>query len=236
MHWLSRKDSKVAPELSAALHGATVVRTPEDALRNTNVRVTYQPEIKSPAPSALSPPLPPLPLPEEGEAELLEDKTPRRPAKPHREPPRPPSPAPSSSSSLPQSLRSRSSTAVEDSPPHVPLVLSRIPLSAPIPPFSPILVSAPPGPDTDPSKLIVSLETSTTTYKSTLSTLCSRPSFLADYLTSVVKLRTSQASSVYSTESADVEAYRGPLASQGLLQAAACSTSLHIFLDRPSAP
>ncbi|KAJ3556033.1 hypothetical protein NP233_g12070 [Leucocoprinus birnbaumii] len=34
----------------------------------------------------------------------------------------------------------------------------------------------------------------------------------------------------------DVEAYRDHLASQGLLQSASCSTSLHIFLDRPSAP
>ncbi|KAF9453086.1 hypothetical protein P691DRAFT_782445 [Macrolepiota fuliginosa MF-IS2] len=226
MHWLSRKDSKASPERTL---GATVVRTPEDALRDTNVRVTFDAQAQ---PS--SPPLPPLPIPEDGEVELLED-TPR-PAKPRRPVPAAPSPTPSSSSSVRPSLKSRSSTAVED-PPHVPPVPSHIPLSAPVPPFTPILVSAPLGPDTDPSKVIITLETCTATHKSTLATLSSRPSFLADYLTELINSpAASQASSVYSTESADVERYRNHLATQGLLPAASSSTSLHIFLDRPSAP
>lgn len=235
MHWLSRKDSKPSPDPNG-LQGATVVRTPEDALRDTNVRVTYEPnpQLPSHSPSS-SPPLPPLPMPEEEETELLAE-TPKRPPKPYRAVPPAPSPTPSSSSSLRPSLKSRSSTAVED-PPHVPPLPSHIPLSGPVAPFTPILVSAPPGPDIDPSRIIVTLETCTSTYKSTLSTLSSRPSFLADYLISLTKQRSaSQASSVYSTESADVETYRNHLGSQGLLQTASCSTSLHIFLDRPSAP
>lgn len=244
MHWLSRKDSKASPERNGNLQGATIVRTPEDALRETNVRITFDAKAPAPAPASApqsppspptSPPLPPLPMPEEDEAELL-DETPRRPPKPHRAVPATPSPTPSASSSLRPSLKSRSSTAVED-PPHVPPVPSHIPLSTPVPPFTPILVSPPPGPDADLSKIIVTLETCTSTYKSTLATLCSRPSFLADYLTSLTKPRTgSQASSVYSTASADVETYRNHLASQGLLPAPSSSTSLHIFLDRPSAP
>lgn len=241
MHWLSRKDSKVSSERSAALQGAVIVRTPEDALRDTNVRINYQPKSKQqPSQSSQhpsSPPLPPLPVPAEDEAELLEDETPKRPRKPHRQLPRVPSPAPSSSSSPRPSLKSRSSTAVEDPPPDVPPLPLHIPLSAPVPPFSPILVSTPLGQDTgDSSKVIVTLETCTTTFKSTLATLCSRPSFLADYLTSLLKQRTSNTSSVYSSESADVQAYRDHLASQGFLQSASCSTSLHLFLDRPSVP
>lgn len=236
MHWLSRKDSKQTHTVSpGGLQGATVVRTPEEALRDTNVRVTYDSTQQPPSSRPSSPPLPPLPLPEEDEDDLLEE-TPKRPSKPHRAVPAPPSPTPSTSSSLRPSLKSRSSTAVEDLP-HVPPVPSHIPLSAPVPPFTPILVSAPPGPDTDPSKILVTLETCTTTYKSTIATLCSRPSFLADYLTSLTSPPTpSQASSVYSTASADLEAYRNHLASQGLLPTPSLSTPVHIFLDRPSAP
>ncbi len=244
MHWLSRKDSRQHTDRSTTdggLQGATIVRTPEDALRNTNVRVTYDPKGESsatnqPPSRPSSPPLPPLPLPEEGEDQLLEETPKRPPPKPHRAVPAPPSPTPSTSSSLRPSLKSRSSTAVEDLP-HVPPVPSHIPLSSPVPPFTPILMSATPPPDADLSKIVVTLETCTMTYKSTIPTLCSRPSFLADYLTSLTNPQMpSQASSVYSTASTDVEAYRNHLASQGLLPAPSSSTSIHIFLDRPSAP
>ena len=185
MPWLSSRLS----DRTGRLHGAVVVRTPDDALKDTNVRIDFKPQ---PVRDAQPP-------------------KPRRPA-----PASPPAPT----------------TPVEHPPifPDSTLML----LSAPIPPFSPILVSLPPGSVPYSSSAIVILETCTTTYKSTLTTLCSQPSFLADYLNSLAKPRISTSSSVYSSESTDLDGNR-PV-SQGPLGSTSCSPSFHIFLDRSSSP
>lgn len=106
-----------------------------------------------------------------------------------------------------------------------------------------ILVSSVPSSAIDRSKIIVSLETDTKTYRTTLNTLTSRPSFLSAYLNTLLRpRRDSDAESVYSHLS-DVPStpddtfnsiFHNHLTSSGLLPQS--SSSMHIFLDRPSAP
>ncbi|GLB33880.1 hypothetical protein LshimejAT787_0107640 [Lyophyllum shimeji] len=280
MHWLSRSSTQSSspyapskptrisePKLVRSIEllsnsrsgvlgsGATIVRTPGEALRETGVRLTFDgkpTEGRAPSPEAVksrssaasskaqlagpppsespsvSPPLPPLPLPEEEEAEFLrESEAPRQPPRPTRAPPTPPSP------SLRSSLKS-TVPAAEDAI-QVPPLPTNICASPRPPPFKPILVSEVPTGAVDPSKIIVTLETCTATFRTTLETLKSRPSHLSNYLSFLLPSpRASIASSVYSTASDDMSSYRHHLTSQGLLPHA--SFSIHIFLDRPSAP
>ncbi|KAF8076469.1 hypothetical protein FPV67DRAFT_1407125 [Lyophyllum atratum] len=284
MHWLSRSSTQSSsspyapskptrisePKLVRSIEllsnprsgvlgsGATVVRTPNEALRETRVRLTFDgkpreggsptPEeaqsrssiasekvqYATPAPlessPTTSPPLPPLPLPEEEESEFLEaePEPPKQPPRPIRAPPSLPSP------SLRPSLKSKPVQNTEDVT-HVPPLPANISASPVPPPFSPILVSEIPTGAVDPSKIIVTLETCTSTHRTTLETLKSRPSHLSKYLSFLLPShRHSAASSVYSNASDDMSTYRYHLTSQGLLPQA--SFSIHIFLDRPSAP
>ncbi|KAG6811310.1 hypothetical protein H0H92_008022 [Tricholoma furcatifolium] len=282
MHWLSRNSSQAPaapyspakpkrisePKLIRSIElisqprsgglgsGATIVRTPDDALRETGVRLTYDgkadtgcptpcpsPESRSsiasekasrptfsPSPTAsiagqlspLSPPLPPLPISED--PDYLDAAKPPRPTR------APPSAPPVS---LRSSLKARPVQQTDSmaTVPPLPAHLSTSPLP---PPFQPILVSEVPSGPLDPSKIIVTLETSTATHKTTLATLKSRPSHLSAYLSSLFPPnRDSVASSVYSHASEDMSAYRHHLTSQGLLQS---SFGVHIFLDRSSTP
>ncbi|KAI0349418.1 hypothetical protein OH77DRAFT_1594237 [Trametes cingulata] len=112
------------------------------------------------------------------------------------------------------------------------------PVAPPQPPFDAILVSPMPNSTLDPSKIIVSLETSTATHRTTMATLVSRPSHLASYLLGLFPTSDADAHSVYSTSS-EVDSsfnsiFHHHLASSGVL--AQASTNLHVFLDRPSAP
>ena len=227
--------------------GATVVRTPDDALRETGVRLTFDgkgrdaemiPCRKSRGSSSSerintqqqpsspqSPPLPPLPMPEDEDLEILElqslAETPK--ARLNRAPP---------SASLRSSLKTKSISPSDDSS-QVPPLPANISASPVPPPFKPILVSEVPTGAVDPSKIIVTLDTCTATHRTTLDTLRSRSSYLSDYLSSLFlsSERTSVSSSVYSD---DMSVYRQHLTSQGLLSRA--SFSIHLFLDRPSAP
>jgi hypothetical protein len=233
--------------------GATIVRTPDEALRETGVRLTFDGKGRDPIsqksgdsrtstekrPSLdecpQSPPLPPLPMPEDEELELLEPEPaaepPKAPPRPNRAPPSTPIPVPSLRSSL-----KVKSTSLSDESSQVPPLPANITTSPLPPPFRPILVSEAPTGAVDPTKIIVTLDTCTATYRTTLDTLRSRPSHLSDYLSSLflTSERTSVSSSVYSTKSDDMSVYRHHLASQGLLSQA--SFSIHLFLDRPSAP
>lgn len=244
--------------------GATVVRTPDEALRETGLSFTFHgkrmdAERKSgisrtsqstegmsneKRPSRdeypQSPPLPPLPMPEDEDEELelldpqMAAESPKSPPRPTRAPPSPPVPVPAPS--LRSSLKVKS-TASSDESSHVPAMPANISASPSPPPFRPILVSEVPTGAVDPSKIIVLLDTCTVTYRTTLDTLRSRPSHLSDYISSLFKLaseRASVSSSVYSTASDDMSVYRHHLTSQGLLPQA--SFSIHLFLDRPSAP
>lgn len=292
MHWLSRNASQspyspskavkvpepkrvrtidiLTPPRSGTLGtGAIVVRTPEEALRETGVRLSPEngkvrtsatadkkekknslstprqsldASVTEPISPPTSPPLPPLPLPpaETDEDTLFEPESPgsKTPPRPVRAPPPPPisqislSHPPSRRSSM--KSHSRAISTAEDAP-TVPPLPAHIVASSQPPPFHAILVSEPPSMIMDASKIIVTLETCTTTYRTTLSTINSRPSQLSRFLSSILILsdQKSARSSVYSTESDDLAMYRRHLTSQGLLPH---SSNIHLFLDRPSTP
>ncbi|KAI0832399.1 hypothetical protein BC628DRAFT_1346531 [Trametes gibbosa] len=129
-----------------------------------------------------------------------------------------------------------SSTAECCSP--APSAQGSVLVASPQSPFDAILVSPVPNSTLEPSKIIVSLETSTATHRTTMATLVSRPSHLASFLLGLFPSSDSDAQSVYSTNS-EVESsfnsiFHHHLASSGVLTHA--SSNLHVFLDRPSAP
>lgn len=234
--------------------GATIVRTPEEALQNsglsfpmerkpslhrsstsTSSRSNLRPAIQRSASSASklleSSPLPEIPIDcresstGSDEDELAGISWPT--------PPSHTSPLPSQRSLRP-SLKAKSQSSIDVF--RVPALPAHLAQSPPQPPFEPVLISGVPSGMIDTSTVLVTLETCTATYKSTLKSLTSRPSQLCSYLHSLFpRLRqNSDASSIYSTASDDMSSYRNHLASQGLLPQA--PVTIHIFLDRPSAP
>ena len=119
------------------------------------------------------------------------------------------------------------------------------PPPSPLPPFDPILLSTVPSLPIDPKKTIITLETSTESFKTTMATLISREDcHFTEYFTKVLtearKKQHSEASSVYS-QSSEIEENLDSISSifvnhilaSGLL--APTPAALHVFLDRPSA-
>lgn len=116
--------------------------------------------------------------------------------------------------------------------------------TAPQPAFEPVLVS----PDAtffiptlmNPNQFIVALETSTATHRTTLSTLTSRPSFLADYLHDLKEKEKDDDNDTASTSTSSVppspftRAFNEHLTSSGLNESQ--QSRVHLFLDRPSSP
>ncbi|TFK23256.1 hypothetical protein FA15DRAFT_757368 [Coprinopsis marcescibilis] len=271
-------DALTHPRNGALGTGATVVRTPDDALREVGVRLTYDlksndtPKAHKPRkekkasisktitipPSHLdystmsSPPLPPLPIPESDEENELsksyESSTlrSRSPTKRSRDtanvtPPTAkltvaPTPTPipiPRSPSLRPSLKIRSTISSDEAVPPLP---SAVPPS-PCPPFKPMLMSEPPSFPTSNDNVIITIETCTATYKTSLETIRSRPSNLSSYIDSVLskpQRSNSSTSSVYSNDEDHLATYRQHLISQGLVPHP--YRNIHIFLDRPSAP
>ncbi|KAG9098904.1 hypothetical protein FRC06_005859 [Ceratobasidium sp. 370] len=109
------------------------------------------------------------------------------------------------------------------------------PPASPLPPFHPVLLSGVPTHPVPPSQVIVTLETSTLSQRTTVATLTSRPSRLASYLQALVPSASKEASYVEPSFSSLFAAH---LAQAGLVPQAQGSYSglIHIFLDRPSAP
>jgi len=185
--------------------------------------------------SSYSPPLPPLPPSKASSVLPLKEASPSRPNRPTRPPP------PSTEPPIRPVLKRTSPSNSSDFSPPVPPVPSSL---SPLPPFECILVSPAPSGAIDASKIIVTLETCTATHKTTLSTLTSRPSHLADYLKSLLQPgRDSDAVSVHSRTSeyfcstpdtAFNSIFHNHLTASGLIPHFA--SSIHIFLDRPSAP
>lgn len=233
--------------------GATVVRTPDEALRETGVRLTYQgkqkrghprpatpvkqsivvsPSLADFSSSPNSPPLPPLPLSVAEGLDVLVD--PNLDAQVNHVPmdlSHAPPPAHVRSPSLRSSLKVKSSYTPDQVPPLPPYLAA----TSPPPPFRPILLSETPMLPIDPTKVIITLETCTVTYRTSLETINSRPSNLSKYIFSLLPQPTSSTtSSVYSDDSHDMAAYRLHLKSEGVLMQS--SFNLHIFLDRSSAP
>ncbi|TDL29727.1 hypothetical protein BD410DRAFT_833987 [Rickenella mellea] len=188
--------------------GATVVRTPQEALAgsvivisNTNTTSSTNTKRKSyettgsrdsekPFPPQ-SPPLPPIPMIPETE-----------PTKAYRhvrnvsasasasastsaaQIPLPPTP---NASPQRATLKIRSPQPEETFPP-VPPVPAFLTSAPPQPPFEALLLSSLPSDlhQLDPRKVLVSLETSTETHKTTLATITSRQSHLSKYVASLV--------------------------------------------------
>lgn len=236
--------------------GATIVRTPQEALSGSSrtFELISEEGIKEdillddteknqnrlpPLPS--SPPLPPLPDISDAEAEdkqsISTTSVPLSDSVPHPRSSSSASPAPRRSSSRPTLLAN--SRAPSHSIPVLPADVDPIP---PQPPFEAILLSSIPDGAVDPSKLIVTLETCTTTYRTLLRSLISRPSHLSRYLTSVLT-PASETASMYSNASDTSltqhsnwfnSVFREHLTSSGCLPQS--PTGIHVFLDRPSAP
>ncbi|KAI0081756.1 hypothetical protein K474DRAFT_1688477 [Panus rudis PR-1116 ss-1] len=242
--------------------GAVVVRTPQEALAGSNVSVYESEPSKSPEPqqalsrdlqerpmSPMSPPLPPIPdcddvdeletgdaiKEEEEELEEAGDNTPSRPDTPLQQL-QSELPAAHLADNIRPALKNFS-PPISDYFPPVPPLPSNVSTSPPQMPFEAILLSPVPTGAIDPSKIIVTLETCTMTYRTTLQTLTSRPSFLATYLKSLLPSGEQDDDRVSVNSDADStfnSIFHHHLASSGLL--APTSTNLHVFLDRPSAP
>lgn len=114
-----------------------------------------------------------------------------------------------------------------------PKVSKETPPSSPLPPFHPVLMSSIPTHPAPPSQIIVTLETSTLSQRTTVATLISRPSRLASYLQALVPSANKD-----DTESSFSSLFAAHLAQAGLVPQAQTSYSgpIQIFLDRPSAP
>ncbi|KAH6914850.1 hypothetical protein BKA70DRAFT_556616 [Coprinopsis sp. MPI-PUGE-AT-0042] len=265
-------DNLTHPRNGALGTGATVVRTPDEALRETGVR---GPDAKSPTtpkgskykkekkasisktigytPGGFplnSPPLPPLPTAESDEERILSssDYDPRASPSPKRPPlttarsmPTAPTVGPvpvPRSPSLRPSLKIRSTLSTSDE-----AVVPPLPSVPPSPchPFKPILMSDLPKLPVDPEKVVITIETCTATYKTTLETVKSRPSYLSRYLDSLLAQHrsNSSASSVYSSDNQRDGSDAHSVFSnqqQGFLVSNRPFSNIHIFLDRPSAP
>ncbi|KIK95581.1 hypothetical protein PAXRUDRAFT_826853 [Paxillus rubicundulus Ve08.2h10] len=242
--------------------GATVVRTPQEALSSSGQPFGLISEEKEQVktevlsqdmagdegrhPSFLppSPPLPPLPL---GDSSILDDGTcnnavnlPLREHIPPSCPTRPLPPAPNAARRPSLKPRLRSSSSGSSNPvPALPANIAPTPLQ---PPFDAILLSSAPDSAIDPSKIVITLETCTMTHRTSLRSLTSRPSYLSSYVTSLLS-PASETASIYSNAS-DVSlaqqnikfnsVFYDHLASSGCLRQS--STNIHVFLDRPSAP
>lgn len=206
-HKTSRSIEVVSPRSGTLGSGATVVRTPNEALQDSHVRLQY--DSSPPPPSRALPALPPLAdLESDDEGERVEE---------YRVP-------------------SGSQENIRVAPPRpTRSIPARPDIATPPPPFHVLLISDPPNSNVDRSKVIVTLETCTQTFRTTLDTLLSQPSLLAEYLLSLFPRPRS--SSLYSTGSEGEhdmqDMYRNHLISQGLLSKT--PFNLHLFLDRPSA-
>ncbi|KIK68083.1 hypothetical protein GYMLUDRAFT_54767 [Collybiopsis luxurians FD-317 M1] len=227
--------------------GATVVRTPEEALLDSGLRspIERKPSIRpslssirrSPSRSSTSaskptesPPLPSLPIDCRDSTVVDDDYQSIWSTAPSSRTNPTPSPP-----SLRSSLKAKSQSSIDVS--HVPALPPLLAQSPSQPPFEPVLMSNVPSGEVDISNVLVTLETCTSTYKTTMRTLTSRPSQLSTYLLSLLprsRRGSDTSSSIYSTDSDDRSAYLNHLTSQGLVSQT--PSNIHIFLDRPSAP
>ncbi|KAG2056367.1 hypothetical protein BDR06DRAFT_952850 [Suillus hirtellus] len=243
--------------------GAMVVRTPQEALSGTSA--LFGDEVngsqrgsafEGPSEEAMDlPPLsngpPPVPSKASLESSISTISTSTHssslslPAKDTSIPPcptRPPPPAPTTSSIILRPvMKAKTSSPLAETLPPVPPLPVNVSTTPPQPPFEPILLSPIPSSAIDPSKIIVTIETSSATHRTTLGTLISRPSYLSNYVTSLLP-RKSVAASLYSNASDISELphnsfnamFHDHLASSGAISQSAMN--IHVFLDRPSAP
>ena len=257
--------------------GATVVRTPQDALARAMLNQaqpypshdppgatddddvsSYEGEDEPEPASPGSPPLPPLPfasksspnlpvLSEMGELIHMHGHG-RVTRSPTRTKPTRPCPAPPASAARPPLIKLPASlSAVPTRPLHVTP-------APPQPPFTPILLSPIPDVLFDLSSLIVTLDTSTCSLRTTFTTLTSRPSHLAHYLQVLARSAHEREQKKFrdtlveededfadedghdlsSPSTPFASLFAAHLTSAGLLPQS--GGMIHLFLDRPSAP
>ncbi|KAF8529140.1 hypothetical protein BU17DRAFT_80330 [Hysterangium stoloniferum] len=246
--------------------GATVVRTPQDALARAMLIQTqpYPPQEhpgsirpedddassyeEDEPPSPGSPPLPPIRyasksspnLPVLSEmGEIIDD-----PASTLRGKPTP-------TRAIPNTPEQVTRSSVVKSSPASPVLPLNVTSTPPQPPFAPILLSPAPDVLLDLSTLMVTLETSTASLRTTYATLTSRSSHLADYLHSIARevhereKRKFRDTLLEEEEDDDGDVLNDPdtpfaslfaahLTSVGLLPHS--TGMIHMFLDRPSTP
>ncbi|KAI0068731.1 hypothetical protein BV25DRAFT_1833909 [Artomyces pyxidatus] len=194
------------------------------------------PPVDTPVPPAYSPPRPSLPLSKSTPTLPLKDAS--VPARPNRPPPPPPA-----ATEPPVRVAPKAPLASPPMssyfPPVPPLPSHVIPPSL-APPFECILLSSVPSNAIDLTKVIVTLETCTAIHRTTLTTLTSRPSHLADYLKSVFAMArdpedtpVDSASDCSPAQSSFNSIFHQHLTASGLIPGSA--SNIHIFLDRPSA-
>lgn len=254
-----------APRSGTLGSGATVVKTPQEALSAQYCDEAEGYDIKSesavieefqegeddcrrlprPPKSQELPPIPQDDFEDDGKSDLVpfEQFESMALPPPTRPPPALP-PVASTSMTFHHTLKKESSSNSLDYMHPMPALPVQIATMAVSPPFDPILVGPAPTSAIDPSKIIVSLETGTSTHRTTLTTLTSRPSHLASYLKSLLVKAdsdsdtmsvTSHMSEVPATHDNSFNSiFHQHLASSGLLSQA--SSNIHVFLDRPSAP
>ncbi|KAG2077356.1 hypothetical protein BDR04DRAFT_1227185 [Suillus decipiens] len=239
--------------------GATVVRTPQEALSGTSAQFddeddseqrgsAFEEAMGLPTRSGSPPPVPPK---SSLESSTLTTSTSTHtssssslPVKDTSVPPcptRPPPPAPMASSTILRPvIKAKTSPSLAENLPPVPPLPVNVSATPPQPPFEPILLSPVPSSTIDPSKIIVTIETSSATHRTTLRTLISRPSYLSNYVTSLLPQK-SVAASLYSNASDISELpdnfnamFHDHLASSGCISQS--TMNIHVFLDRPSAP
>ncbi|KAG8898313.1 hypothetical protein FRB99_007534 [Tulasnella sp. 403] len=232
-----RDDPTMAKAMGRQLgQGAEVVGTPQQALDRRSPSPPFQPKHE----------LSPIPQSPEGLPNLLRSskstpqlKSPTRSA-------RPPSPPvlPKRSSLRPivppltpfPTPPARTMTPLPASETLSPLPIP--PLAIPAP-FEPVLVS-PSSPtflpkNINPRQFIITLETCTQSFRTTLATLTSHPSFLADFFETWQHRNESEDASS-EPSSPFTRAFTDHLTSQGIHDAQSPTSRVHIFLDRPSAP
>ncbi|KAG1755631.1 hypothetical protein EDB19DRAFT_1662275 [Suillus lakei] len=243
--------------------GAIVVRTPQEALSGTSALFDVEDDggqresaFEAPSEEGMgSPALPddPPPVPSKSSLESstsaisasTNSSSSSLPARETSVPPcptRPPPPAPMTSSTILRPvIKAKTSPSVAENLPPVPPLPVNVSATPRQPPFEPILLSPVPSSAIDPSKIIVTIETSSATHRTILRTLISRPSYLSNYVTSLLP-RKSVAASLYSNASDISELpensfnamFHDHLASSGLISQS--TMNIHVFLDRPSAP
>lgn len=242
--------------------GAMVVRTPQEALSGTSALFSEGDDggqrgsaFEAPSEATGSSPLsggsPPVPSKSSLESSTStifastycsSSSLPSKDASAPPCPNRPPPPVPTSSSTvLRPVIKARTSPSLAENMPPVPPLPVNVSATPPQPPFEPILLSPVPSSAIDPSKIIVTIETSSATHRTTLRTLISRPSYLSNYVTSLLP-RKSVAASLYSNASDISELpdnsfnamFHDHLASSGFISQS--TMNIHVFLDRPSAP
>jgi hypothetical protein len=231
----SALDLMISPRHGTLGSGAIVVRTPRDAMVSAD---NARDDTLIPPPDSRA--LPPLPLTYSPKKQLNQDLSLQNTSPMGSKPSRPIPDAPVSPDNTVVLISGDSASKSlsmhgPDSLPPVPTLPAHLAAVPPQPMLDPILISPLSAPVIDRGAVIVTLETSTISQRTTLNTLTARPSHLSRWFDAHVPRNPSilgddDDASVYSEpeDSAVRSVFRKRLN--------VSVSTMHIFLDRPSAP